>query len=263
MSNSLHAEHVLRKLEHNFPEIFKHLLFKDHQTGRKVSMYHYYMFLSEDNKYKFIFNYQRNFASKNQPYPELEIFINHLSIFKFSGHDVNNPENRGRVLLRELNGILGLHIDDTIKIDSPGCFLLLPTMLSQDVFGVRENIPEQFSGTVSEINREMQDSAMRSLNIIDVNNKKVKVYGTQFTPIVNNSPNQNDPNECITHTDPWNYELNATNCAFRDSAGRWIQREHPNFIPNMFNDPNNLNNDIYNLGNPFLGTNSYGAPTGF
>lgn len=255
-SNLLGSEDVLRKLEHKFPEIFKHLLFEDPQTGKKVSMYHYYMFLSEDNKYKFIFNYQRNFAAKNQPYPELETFINHLNIFKFSGHDVNNPEHKGSVLLRELNGILGLHIDDTIMIDSPGCFLLLPTMLSQDIFAVRENIPEQFSGTVSEINREMHDSTMRT-------HRHRGGHGTQFTPIVNNSPNPNDPNECITHTDPWNYELNATNCAFRDSSGRWIQREHPNFIPNMFNDPNNLNNDIYNLDNPFAGANPYGAPTGF
>ena len=254
--NLLESENVLNKLKQKYPEIFQHLLFEDYKTIRKVTMYDYYMSLSEDNKYKFIFNYQRNFADINKLNPELEVFINHLSIFKFSGHDVNNPKQRGSVLLRELNRILNLHYDDSIKIDSPGCFLLLPTMLSQDVFGVRENIPEQFSGTVSEINKEMDNSVIHKRHYAGN-------HGARFTPIVNNSPNSNDPNECITHTNPWNYELNAANCAFRDSSEKWIQKEHPNFIPNMFNDPNNLNNDIYNLNNPLAGPNPYGAPTGF
>ena len=141
-------------------------------------------------------------------------------------------------------------MDDSIQIDSPGIFLLLPTMLSQDVFGVRKNIPEQFSGTIPQINNEMARNA-RNPN-------------STFTPIIDHGKrNRADPNECITHTDPWNYELNATNCAFRDSAGRWIQKEHPNFVPNMFNDPNNLNNDIYNLDNSFAGANPYNAPTSF
>jgi hypothetical protein len=252
--NSIESQNILNHLERKFPAIFRDLLFKDDTTGKKVSMYEYYMSLSEDNKYKFLFNYQRNFSSINQPHPELETFINHLNIVKFSGHDINYPEHRGSVLLRELNGLLGLTMDEPIIIDSPGCFLLLPTMLSQDVFGVRENIPEHFSGTVDEINQNMAHSVMKARH-------NAGGHGMEFTPIVNNSPNPKDPNECITS--PSNYKLNATNCAFRDSAGRWIQKQNPNFVPNMFNDPNNLNNDIYNLENPFAGANPYNAPTGF
>ena len=93
-----------------------------------------------------MFNQKRNFESINEDYPEVEIFINNLSIFKFSGNNINNPLEKGSVLLREINDILGLDKDSTIQIDTPGCFLLLPTMVSEDLFGIRENIPTQFSG---------------------------------------------------------------------------------------------------------------------
>ena len=239
---------ILSGLEDKYPEIFKKPFLTQKSGRRNVSMFDYYTQLEEGDKYKFVFNQQRNFASVNIMHPEVETFINHLSIMKFSGNDINNENNKGKVLLREVNRLLGLRADDSIPIDSPGAFLLLPTMLSQDVFGVRKNIPEQFSGTIPEINNEIANSSQ----------------GRQFTPIVDhNKRNRADPNECITHTDPWNYELNATNCAFRDSAGRWIQKEHPNFVPNMFNDPNNLNNDISNLDNTYPGANPYNAPTSF
>lgn len=247
----LGSDNVLSRLENKYPEIFQQPFLPAKPGRRNVTMFEYYSDLSEGDKYKFVFNYQRNFAQTHLMHPEVETFINHLSIMKFSGNNVNNPGVKGSVLLRELNTILGKRMDDSIEIDSPGVFLLLPTMLSQDVFGVRKNIPEQFSGTIPEINNQMAMSAR------DTN--------STFTPIIDHGKrNRTDPNECITHTDPWNYELNATNCAFRDSAGRWIQKEHPNFVPNMFNDPNNYNNDIDNTGdNPYAGANPYNAPTSF
>ena len=38
---------------------------------------------------------------------------------------------------------------------------------------------------------------------------------------------------------------------------------NPNFVPNMFNDPNNYNNDIFNLRNPYASVNPYCAPPTF
>lgn len=229
-------------LERKYPSVFVKKLFKENNSGRPVSMYNYYINLSEDNKYKFIFNQQRNFASINQLNPEVEVFVNHLSIFKFSGHDINNPSEKGHVLIEELKTIIPADKKENgYLIDTPGCFLLLPTMLSEDIFAVRPNIPEKFAGSVSQINNSMMDSAKRN--------------NLNYTPILNN------PNECITHSD--NFKLNATNCAFRDSAEKWIQKPNPNFVPNMFNDPNNYNNDISNLYNTYGGVNPYDAPLTF
>ena len=239
--NMIGNEDILTKLTRRYPEIFTKLKLKDDITKNNISMYQYYMNLSETDKYKFLFNYQKNKATENEINKEVKIFIENLSIFKLSGND-NNTLYKGSVLIKELNKLLNLPINNSIPIDNPGCFLLLPTMLSEDLFSVRENIPENFSGTIDEINKTF-----------------IKDY-PNYTPIVNNSPNPNKPNECITSS---NYKLNATNCAFRDNSEKWIQKEHPNFVPHMFNDPNNLNNDIYNLNNPFGGVNPYFSPTGF
>ena len=59
------------------------------------------------------------------------------------------------------------------------------------------------------------------------------------------------------------YQENATNCGFRGKANTWQQKEDPTFVPNMFDDPENPNNFIYNLNNPYLGLNFYGAPSTF
>jgi len=235
--NNPENKHILNHLKNKYPQLFK-------DTDGKTTLYEYYMNLSEHNKYDWVFNNQKHLSSVYHNHHEVAIFIDHLSIFKFSGPDVNNKYEKGSVLFREINDIFGLNRTESIIIDNPGCFLLLPTMLNKDVFGVRENIPEEVSGNIEQINNYTRHSQ-------------------NYTPIVNNSKDVNDPNECITHTNPWDYKLNATNCAFRDSAGKWIQKEHPNFIPNMFNDPSNLNNDISNLDNRYVGINPYNAPSTF
>jgi hypothetical protein len=48
----------------------------------------------------------------------------------------------------------------------------------------------------------------------------------------------------------------------------WQQKPHPGmtdptFVPNMFDDPENPNNFIYNLNNPYLGLNPSDAPSTF
>lgn len=214
--NKLPKTHLMKKIERHYPH-----LFLNHHDHHKSINFEYYMGLSEGNKYTWIFNQQRNFAATAQGYPELEIFVNHLSIFKFGGHNINNPLQIGKVRLKEL-------LDSDIPISRPGCFLLLPTMLSEDLFTVRQNIPSDYN----KLPRNLHD----------------------------------DSNNCISPDA--NYQENATNCAFRGKASMWQQKpkageSNPNFVPNMFNDPNNYNNDIYNLKNPYVGTNRYDAPDSF
>lgn len=220
---------LMNKIESNYPH-----LFLDYSLNEMNMNFEKYMDLPEGEKYKYIFNMQRNFASINQGHPELEIFINHLSIFKFGGNNINYPDEFGKVRLKELS-------ENDIKILSPGCFTLVPTMLSEDVFSVRQELPKQFTGNIGDINQRIRKMS-------------------------NNTPIKHHGNNCIT--DGANYETNATNCAFRGKANMWQQRpvageDQPNFVPNMFNDPNNLNNDIYNLDNPLSGLNKYNAPTTF
>lgn len=214
--NYLDKSQLMQNIEKMYPYLFKSY---DNQSWN--INYNEYINLSESQKYKWIFNMQRNFESINQGNPELEVFINHLSIFKFGGDNINDPNEKGKVRLRELD-------DDDIEIDEPGCFLLLPTMLSEDLFSVREEIPKQFAGNIPEIHNNM--------------------------------------NNCITSGA--NFETNATNCAFRGKASMWQQKPeaglaNPNFVPKMFNDPHNYNNDISNLVNPYAGINNYNAPVNF
>lgn len=212
---------IMKNIHKHFPHLFLEYEVQDEFYRLR---YEYYERLSEGQKYKFLFNTQRNLVSFNEGNPELEAFINHLSIFKFGGNNVNYPNIKGEVKLHEISK----NTNEILTIESPGVFTLLPTMLSQDVFGVRQNIPENYVST--------------------------------------ENLNYNEGNNCITKNG--NYQTNATNCAFRDKASMWQQKlyagdNRPNFVPNMFNDPKNYNNDIFNLSNPYCGENSYNAPCNF
>lgn len=200
--NEYPKSNLMRKIEKICPE-----LFSKHPVDSMHINFHEFMGLSENNKYTYIFNMQRNFSAIYQGNPEVEIFINHLSIFKFGGNNINYPEEKGTVILKELS-------NNKLEILSPGIFLLLPTMMSEDLFTVK----------------------------------------------INNN------NSCITPGA--NYQTNATNCAFRGNAGMWQQKpspgeNNPNYILNMFNDPKNYNNAVYNLSNPYVGVNPYNAPQTF
>lgn len=227
-----HLMNILNAIKNHHHDLFKPMRqnkrFQHHhhpKHHKNISTIDYYNGLGEKAKYTFIFNQQRNYASINQDHPELEIFTNHLSIFKFGGENTNLY--RGKVRISELMKYVNDNTNNYIEIVGNGVFLLLPTMLSEDVFGVRTEIPS--------------DWALE---------EPYKSYKN---------------NDCITSD---NYSVNAANCGFRDKAGKWQQRPKPgdmgaNYVPNNFEDPNNLNNDIYNLYNFHVGTNMYNAPASF
>jgi len=236
--------HMMRKIQHNYPH-----LFLKHAINEMNINFDYFMRLEEGSKYTWVYNMQRNFAAINEGNKELEEFIKHLSIFKFGGNNVNFPEEKGKVRLRKLS-------NTDIPIETPGCFTLLPSMLSEDLFTVREEIPEQFTGSINHINKQLLNEAKAKAK---ANNQSY----IDYTPIQHHT---RDGNDCITAKA--NYETNATNCGFRDKASMWQQKifpgdRHPNFVPNMFNDPNNYNNDVYNLDNPYLAINPHNAPRNF
>ena len=235
---------MMSKIEKYYPHIFM-----KHANNEMNINFNYFMGLEEGSKYSWVFNMQRNFAAINQGIPELEAFIDHLSIFKFGGNNVNYPEEKGRIRLRKLS-------NKDIPIETPGCFTLLPTMLSEDLFTVRKEIPQEFTGSVNHINQQILNEAKEKAK---ANNQSF----IEYTPIQSGVRNGND---CITPGA--NFATNATNCAFRDKANMWQQKlypgdTNPNFVPNMFNDPNNYNNDIFNLSNPYASVNPYDAPRNF
>jgi hypothetical protein len=245
--NKFPRSNMMRKIENHYPN-----LFLKHADNEMNINFNYFMGLEEGSKYTWIFNMQRNFAAINQGHPELETFINHLSIFKFGGHNVNFPEEKGRVRLRKLS-------NTDIPIEEPGCFTLLPTMLSEDVFTVRKEIPQEFNGSVNHINKQLLNEAKAKAK---ANNQTF----IEYTPIQSHGRDGRDGNSCIIPGA--NYETNATNCAFRDKASMWQQKlyagdTNPNFVPKMFNDPSNYNNDIFNLNNPWASVNPYNAPPNF
>lgn len=52
-------------------------------------------------------------------------------------------------------------------------------------------------------------------------------------------------------------------CCFKGPSESWLSNEDKNYIPNIFNNKKNLNNDLYNLQNPDCGINPYNAPRNF
>lgn len=156
----------------------------------------------EGEKYKYIYNIQRNLLTLEQGHPELEVFIANLSIIKIGGNNIKHPHLSGYVLCSELH-------ETAIPIKGKGAFVLLPTMLAPDLFTVQKS----------------------------------------------GHPDCFDP--------ATTYQQNATNCGFRGKANTWQQKEDPTFVPNMFDDPENPNNFIYNLNNPYLGKNPDNAPSTF
>ncbi len=204
-------------------------LFDNTPYGKDVHIkYRDYNKLSENQKYKYLFNIQRTFVTLHTD-PETERFILNLSIVKFGGYNSLNIDSQ--INCTEINKILNLDPNDTIKLDQQsGIFLLLPTMLSEDMFIVRNNIPTSFNNNM-------------------------------------NSKNGFGGNNCIES--PNQSSLNAVNCAYRDSSGKWQQITKPgdrnaSYVPNVSN-PNssNLNDSIYNMRNSMVGSNPYNVPNTF
>lgn len=231
-NNSIESNNIMNQIRKNMPELFNRE--KLHESLMEIN-YYKYMKHTESNKYTWIFNMQRNFAELNPNYPEVQSFIRSLSIFKFGGHSVNHPDVSAKAMVQSKD----LNVK-SYPIMGQGCFLLLPTLLTERLFSVRDELPKKFSGSAQDLNKHIHHNS----------------------------------NDCITSNSPEHYMNNAATCGVRDVAGKWQQVNNQgefapgtvgeaNVITNMFNNPNNLNNDIYNLTNPGLTMNKYGASPHF
>jgi hypothetical protein len=179
--------HTLKHLIEKYPIL----------KNKKVLEYNNF---SEDSKYTYLFNEQRNFHTLHHGSKQLEEFILSLIVFKFGGTDLNHPNIKGHVLIDSSEYV----------IEEPGVFLLLPSMLSEDLFNLKKDTVGTCRGT-------------------NGNNTE-----------------------------------NSVNCCFRGPNEAWTPNyPNANYVPNMFNDPNNYNNDISNLSNPGCGANPYNAPNSF
>jgi len=205
----LNLETNIRKIiETNYSHLFN--------KNNGISIHDEYSQLSDKFKYTWVYNQQRNFAALYQGNPEIETFINELNIFKFGGNNTNFLNQNAQVRFRNL----GNNIND-LNIEGTGCFLLLPTMLSEDLFDVRKQIPSEY---------------------------------------VSKGVNNNTNNNCIIpgHTYQQNATNCAfRDHAFKWQQ----QPDGPNFVPNMFKTPTNddiynLTNPFSGI-NPYNAPNSF------
>ena len=107
----------LKELEDKYPEIKTHYL---------NDPYHLF---NEDEKYTYIYNEQKSLHEKHYLHPQTSTFILGLNIFKLGG--LSNYQNiNGKVILDS----------KTYEITSDeGIFLLLPSMLSEDLFDIKKD----------------------------------------------------------------------------------------------------------------------------
>lgn len=95
----------------------------------RLSIFEEYNNLPCSGKYNWIYNKQQELASSYQTSLDAEQFIKKLNIFKFGGINENQPENIGKVKLSEF-------FEDVVFIFGEGCFVLLPSMLTDHIFNV-------------------------------------------------------------------------------------------------------------------------------
>ena len=111
-------------------------LFNNGTKNRGTMMnYNEFSTLNDDQVYKYIYRVQKQLSGMNLLSPDVEIFINHLNIYKIGGQ--HNSEIKAKVKID-----MGNKIASEIEIEDNGFFILVPTMLSEDVFAVRDREPQ-------------------------------------------------------------------------------------------------------------------------
>lgn len=95
----------------------------------RLSKFEEYNNLLCGEKYNWIYKKQEELASSYQNSLETEQFIKKLNIFKFGGISDGEAGNVGKVKLSEF-------FDDDLFVFGEGCFVLLPSMLTDHIFNV-------------------------------------------------------------------------------------------------------------------------------
>lgn len=117
------------KIEKIAPYLFQPENSERNNKNATSRIYNWINSMDENERYKYIFNLQRNLLTLQQDAPDVEFFITNLSIVKIGGKS-SNQTDAGYVLCSELS-------ESPIEIKNTGVFLLLPTMLSEDLFTVQ------------------------------------------------------------------------------------------------------------------------------
>lgn len=126
--NKLQILRCLKKQYSNDPNKLNSLMkaFPEIKNDPEVD----YNFFNENEKYTYIYNQQRSLHDLYHNNPQVSKFTLGLVIFKLGGLNPNNSNNTAKVMFNNTTYEL---TDDT------GVFLLLPSMLSEDVFNLKEN----------------------------------------------------------------------------------------------------------------------------
>lgn len=127
--NNITKNSTMIKIEKMAPYLFKPENSEMNNKTATSIIYNWINTMDENERYKYLFNIQRNLLTLEQDSPDVVYFITSLSIVKIGGKS-SNPTNIGYVLCSELS-------ESPIEIQNTGVFLLLPTMLAEDLFTVQ------------------------------------------------------------------------------------------------------------------------------
>jgi len=133
---NLNKLQILRALYSQFknnPEALKNLRRKYKEIGQDKMNY---SSLNENEKYNNILNIQKELHEKHIEHPQTKHFITSLSIVKLGG-----DESNAKVLLDSVQYL----------IFSPGVFLLLPSMLGDDLFDIKKDTVSNCTGSSDEL----------------------------------------------------------------------------------------------------------------
>ena len=118
----------------NNPEAIKQLQMKYKNIDPDIVKYSSY---TENEKYAHILDHQKKLHEKHHEHPQTKYFITSLSIVKLGGSGNTNAY----VLLDSIQYI----------ISDPGVFLLLPSMLSEDLFDIKKDTMSNCTGSSEEL----------------------------------------------------------------------------------------------------------------
>lgn len=104
------------------------------KNRRNMMNYNEFSTLNDDQVYKYIFKIQKQLSNRNVLSNDVEIFIDHLNIYKLGGQHSSGIKAKVKINMG--------NSENHINVEGNGFFILVPTMLSEDVFGVRNNQPQ-------------------------------------------------------------------------------------------------------------------------
>ena len=130
--------------------------------------------LGENNKYTTVYNKQQWFHANHphSPNPGVSAFILEMDIFKLGGSSDNTTKMNGKVMLDLVE----------YEIKEPGVFLLLPSMLNEDLFNLKADTVGKCVGSNPE--QTAQNCCFRGPSDVALPSTDDWTTNTNYTPLI-------------------------------------------------------------------------------